>query len=87
MRHPIQNAHAGMHGEYMAPRRSRLQRAIWTVGTTYKEKSKNANPEMPYATEVAYPPLRRPSRGFARFAAGKVRPPLTAVLAAGTWQL
>lgn len=41
MRHPIQNAHAGTHGEYMAPRRSRLLRAIWTAGTTYKEKSKN----------------------------------------------
>jgi hypothetical protein len=41
MRHPIQNAHAGMHGEYMAPRRSRLQRAIWTVGTTSQgEKQK-----------------------------------------------
>jgi hypothetical protein len=41
MRHPIQNAHAGTHGEYMAPRRSRLQRAIWTAGTAYKEKSKS----------------------------------------------
>ena len=25
----------------MAPRRSRLLRAIWTVGTTYKEKRKS----------------------------------------------
>jgi hypothetical protein len=41
MRHSIQNAHAGIHGEYMAPRRSRLQRAIWTAGTTYKEKNKS----------------------------------------------
>jgi hypothetical protein len=47
MRHPIQNAHAGTYGEYMAPRRSRLQRAIWTVGITLigrttKAKNKNA---------------------------------------------
>lgn len=30
-------------GEYMAPRRSRLQRATWTAGTTYKEKNKSKN--------------------------------------------
>jgi hypothetical protein len=41
----------------------------------------------PHATKVAYPPLRRPSRGSARCATRTERAPLTAVLAAGKWQL
>ena len=52
-----------------------------------KEKSNKHDEENAARDSVAYPPLRRPSRGFARFATGKVRPPLTAVLAAGNWQL
>ena len=39
------------------------------------------------AADAAYPPLRRPSRGFARASAThKERAPLTAVLAAGVFQ-
>jgi hypothetical protein len=53
----------------------------------HKEKSKSATRKTPHATKVAYPPLRRPSRGFARFATRTERAPLTAVLAAGKWQL
>ena len=51
------------------------------------DKEKNTKTKMPYATQDAYPPLRRPSRGFARFAMRKERAPLTAVLATGKWQL
>ena len=51
-----------------------------------KEKSKNPTRKLPHATKVAYPPLRRPSRGFARCATRKKRAPLTAVLAAGKRQ-
>jgi hypothetical protein len=53
-----------------------------------KEKNKeHYQGKTPHATEVAYPPLRRPSRGFARDATRKERVPLTVVLAAGKWQL
>lgn len=70
-----------LEGEYMAPRRSRLQRAIWTVGTTCKGNSKKHGSSRDakhagfaayrgaqrqvLAAGVKYPPLRRPSRLFA----------------------
>ena len=58
-------------GEYMAPRRSRLLRANWTAGTTYKEKSKSKNKSKNTAKEKTSSAHRLPRPRQQDFSAPK----------------
>jgi hypothetical protein len=55
----------------MAPRRSRLLRANWTAGTTYKEKSKSKNKSKNTAKEKTSSAHRLPRPRQQDFSAPK----------------